>query len=71
MRGVMREVIELVRTRKHDAAALRVSTRAQAALKAWETRGAPGGGDARVPRQAADAPPDDAARRRDREAGGD
>jgi hypothetical protein len=71
MRGVMREVIELVRKRRDDDAASRVSARAQAAIKAWDTRNGPSAGDARAPRPAAGAPPGDAARRRDREAGGD
>jgi hypothetical protein len=70
MRGVMREIIEMVRARRDDAAASRVSARAQAALKAWDAaRNAPDGDEARVPRRTADAPPGDAARRRDRGTG--
>ncbi len=42
LRGVMREVVELVRARAGDAAAGRVAAAAQAAAKAWsERRGDP------------------------------
>ena len=39
MRGVLREVIELVRARGNDAAAARVAAAAQAAGQAWASRG--------------------------------
>jgi hypothetical protein len=59
MRGVMREVIELVRARKDDAAARRVAEAAQAAARAWAERGRRD--DAGAPRAGAGSPPDAAA----------
>ena len=44
MRGVMREIIELVRARAGDAAAARLAATAQAATKAWEERQAAAAG---------------------------
>lgn len=38
MRGVMREIVELVRTRAGDDAAARVAATAQAAARSWEER---------------------------------
>ena len=58
LRGVMREVVELVRARAGDAAAARVSAAAQAAHAAWTQRGR----DAAAPRPAAGSPPPAAAR---------
>jgi hypothetical protein len=57
MRGVMREVIELVRTRAGDDAARRLADAAQAAATAWSLRAS----DAAAPRPAADPPPQSAA----------
>lgn len=44
MRSVTREVVELVRSRKDDAAAERVALAAQAAHRAWAERGSGAGG---------------------------
>jgi hypothetical protein len=60
MRGVMREIVDLVRARADDAAARRVAAAAQAAARAWGERAR---GDAAVaPRPDAGSPPDAAAR---------
>jgi hypothetical protein len=58
LRSVLREVIELVRTRAGDAAAARVSAAAQRAHSAWMHRGR----DAVMPRPDAGPPPPAAAR---------
>jgi hypothetical protein len=58
MRGVMREIVELVRARAGDAAARRVADVAQSAARAWAERDA----DAPAPRATAGSPPGAAAR---------
>ena len=58
MRGVMREIIELVRARAGDAAAARLASTAQSAARAWAERD----GEAAAPRPPAGSPPADAAR---------
>jgi hypothetical protein len=65
LRSVMREIVELVRTRAGDAAAARVSAAAQAAHGAWGARGR----DASPPRPDADSPPAAAARPKPRDEG--
>jgi hypothetical protein len=65
LRGVMREVVELVRARAGDAAAARVSAAAQSAHGAWSTRGR----EAPPPRPATDSPPAGATRPKRREDG--
>ena len=65
LRGVMREVVELVRARAGDAAAARVSAAAQSAHGAWSTRGR----EAPSPRPAAGSPPAEAARPKRRDDG--
>ncbi|RPH41943.1 MAG: hypothetical protein EHM87_18290 [Burkholderiales bacterium] len=65
LRGVMREIVEMVRIRAGDAAAARVSAAAQAAHGAWGARGR----DAAPPRSDADPPAADAARPKRRDPG--
>jgi hypothetical protein len=67
MRGVMRELIELVRARRDDAAARRVAEAAQAAARAWAERGRQD--DADAPRAVAGSPPDAAAGPQSRDRG--
>jgi hypothetical protein len=66
MRGVMREIVELVRARAGDAAAGRVADVAQAAARAWAERGA----EAPAPRAATGSQPAGAARPKGRGDGG-
>ncbi len=58
LRGVMREIVELVRARGGDDAASRVAAAAQSAARAWSGRD----GEAAPPRAPADPPPAAAAR---------
>ncbi len=62
MRGVMREIVELIRARAGDDAAGRVAAAAQAAARAWSERG-----DAPPPPPPAVGPPPAAVRQKGRD----